>query len=274
VKKLSLIFLFIPVIVVGISACQEDAVESPIIVFLTPNTTTIEANANERVLITVEASTNIGSELNMKVETIDEVFGVVQFFDSTFNQSSINYTLDYVVPQYPDSTESLIKFTFTNSPKDQIQIARRLLINKGESLVTETSGHVIYSSASDRPNAFSLTTVSPGYLQDSATFSADIVDDTSNLNNNETLSRKWVSYTEISFVEFNGFNYSSANSLTIKSAYESGIKLSRITGIQSNDIYIVGRGSKALGVIQVVAVNDQSANQDDSYNFNLKLIDK
>lgn len=273
-KQIILTLILIPIIFIGVTSCEEPGEESPILVFITPNETTIEANANERLLLTIDASTKIGSTLNMKVESIDDQFGVNQFFDSTFNQPTINYTLDYIIPSYPDSTESLIKFTFTNSNQDQIQIARRLLINRGESLVTETSGHVIYSSESSRPNAFSLESVSPGYLQDSLTFSLDIVDNTDELIHGESLSRNWVSYTDLLFVEFNGFDYAGANSLSIKSAYESGVKLSRITNVQTSDVYIVGRGNEALGVIQVVAVVDQPSTEEDNYNFSLKLIDK
>ncbi|QSE97628.1 hypothetical protein [Fulvivirga lutea] len=274
VKNLILLILAIPMLVIGISGCEDSDAESPIIVFVDPNETTIEANANERILLNVSASTNVGTTLNMKVESRDLVFGVVQHFDSTFAQPSINYVLDYIIPQYPDSTESILKFTFTNSAQNQIEIARRLLINKGASLVTETSGHVIHSLASSQPNAFSLDAVAPGYLQDTLTFSVDIYDTSDELVNGETLSRSWESFTGLNFVEFNGFNYASANSLTIKSAYESGLKLTRISGVQSGDVYMVGRGNTALGAIQIVAVVDQPGVEEDSYNFNLKKINQ
>lgn len=274
VRNCNLFFLFLISFILVFTGCEEQSEESPIVVFIQPNQTSIEANANQRVLLTVNATTNVGSTLNMKVESIDDEFGVVQHFDSTFKQPVINYTLDYIIPQYPDSTESILKFTFTNSAQNTIQIARRLLINKGASLVTESSGHTIYSSESSKPNSFSLEAVSPGYLEDSLTISPDIVDNTKAKVDGENLSRNWVSYTNLTFVEFNGFNYASANSLTIKNAYESGVKLSRVSGIQSGDVFIVGKGNTAIGAIQIVAVVDQPSTEEDSYNFNLKLIDK
>lgn len=253
--------------------CEEEQATSPILVFLTPTGTTIEANTNDHVFITVEASTNIGNTLSLHIESVDDLYGIQPLFDSIFNRTSFNYMFDYIVPQFPDSTETLLIFSLANDVNDEAKIAKRILINKGESFVSESTGHIIYSSASDKPNSFSLKSLSPGYLADSATFEVDIVDASDIAIHGETLSRTWISHTGLSFVQFNGFNYASANSLTIKNAYEIGVKLSKITNIQDSDVYLVGKGSAAIGVIQVVAVTDQPMVTDDKYTFSIKKLD-
>lgn len=243
---------------------------SPILVFLTPEATQIEANSGDKVFITIKSSTNSGDILNLRIESIDDLYGIQNVFDSTFNNSSINYRLEYDVPSYPDSTQSLLVFTLTNQNNESSEIAKRILVNRGETFVKEASGVNMYSTSSSRPNAFSLEQLSPGFSTDSTTFESDIVDNTE--EDSETLSREWISNTGISFVKFDGFNYSGANSQSIKNAFENGVQLSRVSDIRDSDIYLIGRGGQALGVIQVIAVTDPDGVQEDKYTFSIKVI--
>ncbi|PTB95444.1 hypothetical protein C9994_11280 [Marivirga lumbricoides] len=252
-------------------SCEDSSeVESPILIFLTPEATQIEANSGDKVFITVKASTNSGSILTLNIASIDDQYGIRNVLDSTFNNSSINYRLQYNVPAYEDSTQSLLVFTLTNQNNQVSEIAKRILVNRGETFVREASGINIYSTSSSRPNAFSLTQLKPGFSTDSTTFESDIVDNT--LEDNETLSREWVSNTGISFVKFDGFNYSNANSQSIRNAFENGVQLSKISNIRDSDIYLIGRNGNALGAIQIIAVTDPEGVQEDKYTFSVKVI--
>lgn len=256
-------------------SCEPEQTGSPILVFLSPSESHIEANSNDHVFIRIDSRTESGSHLHLKVESIDELNGVEQVFDSSFSFRKINYLFDYVVPAYPDSTESLMVFTLMNDDGDQIQIAKRLFVNKGASSVKETSGNAMYSSLSSEPNAFSLAELTPAYLRDSLSRMLDIIDASSEDKNNDgSLSRTWISRTDVLFVKFSGFNYADADAVTISNSYKSGIKLSTVNNLKDSDIVLVGRGDKAIGAIQVLTVTDLAGHENDKYVFSIKkLID-
>jgi hypothetical protein len=256
-------------------SCEPEQVESPILVFLTPSDSKIEANSNDHVFIRIESRSASGSHLYVKIESIDVLQGVQEVFDSTFNFKKINYLFDYVVPVYPDSTESLLVFTVMNDDGDQIQIGKRLFINKGSSSVKETSGHVMYSSLSSEPNAFSLVDVTPVYLADSLTRSLDIIDASSKEKNADgSLSRTWISRTDLQFVKFSGFNYAAADAITITNAYKSGVKLSSANNLRDSDIVIVGRGKQAIAAVQIIAIADVAGTASDKYVFSVKKLEE
>lgn len=253
-------------------SCEEERTESPILIFLSPEGTQIEGNSGDRLFIGVRSSTSPGNTLNLQIESLDDDYGIVQRFDSTFQSNAINYRFEYVVPSYADSTQSILIFRLTNSQNQTAEIAKRLLINRGETFVKESSGISIYSTASNRPNAFSIETLSPGFSTDTATFDADILDATE--MENDTLSRSWISNTGISFVEFDGFNYSDATSKSIRDAYQNGVKLSRVSQITGSNTFLVGRGNTALGAIQMLSVTDEQGREEDKYTFSIKAIDQ
>lgn len=256
-------------------SCEPEQAGSPILVFLSPSESQIEANSNDHVFIRIESRTEAGSHIHLNIESIDVLNGSQHVFDSIFNFKKINYLFDYVVPAFPDSTETLLIFTLMNDDGDQIQIAKRLFINKGASSVTETSGNVMYSSLSAEPSAFSLDDLTPAYLADSLTRSLDIIDASNKDKNSDgSLSRTWISRTSLQFVKFSGFNYADADAVTINNSYKSGIKLSMVNNIKDSDIIIVGKGSKAIGAIQVLTVTDAAGSETDKYVFSIKKLDE
>lgn len=258
-----------------ISSCEPEQTGSPILVFLSPSESHIEANSNDHVFIRIESRSESGSHLHLAIESVDALNGAQQIFDSTFNFRKINYLFDYVVPAFPDSTETLLVFALMNDDGDQIQIAKRLFINKGASSVKETSGNIMYSSVSSQPSAFSLEDLAPAYLADSLTRSLDIIDaSTTEKNSDGSLSRTWVSRTDLLFVKFSGFNYADADAITISNAYKSGIKHSSINSLKDSDILIVGRGNKAIGAVQLLLVTDTEGNENDKYVFNVKKLEE
>ena len=232
----------------------------------------VEANSGEKVFITIKSSTSTGTSLRLGIEAIDDYYGIRKVEDSLFDTNTFNYRWEYTVPSYPDSTLSLLVFTLTNDLGETTEVAKRLLANKGESFLTEVSGVNIYSSASNKPNAFSLASLSPGFSTDTATFQSDIVDGTP--ADSLQLSRIWRSNTGLSFVKFDGFNYSNATSASVRNAYSNGVQLSRVSDIDNSDIYLIGNGNNALGVIQIIAVTDPEGVQEDKYTFSAKVINE
>jgi hypothetical protein len=265
-------FAVMAVVAISLS-CESEGEESPILVFLSPNDSRIEANSNDHVFLTIESRTVAGANLRLYIQSVDPLYGVKPVLDSLFAFKKIKYLFDYMVPVYPDSTESILIFTLMNDEGDQIQIAKRLFVNKGAASVKESSGNIIYSSLSSKPNAFSLPELTPVYLADSLTRSLDIIDASVQENNpTSSLSKTWVSRTNLLFVKFSGFNYADANAVTINNSYKSGIKLSRVTDLKDSDILIVGKGNKALGAIQIISVADLDGKENDKYVFSVKKL--
>ena len=271
--NLTSVFSFICIIIASwtlLSGCEEKGIESPILVFLNPTDPLIESNSGDRVFITVKSSTSQGNSLNLRIESQDDYYGIRALNDTLFSNNSINYRFEYLVPSYPDSTQSILIFTLNNEAGEYVEIAKRILVNKGDTFLEEASGINMYSTASSKPNAFSLATLSPGFSTDSSTFVADIVDGTK--TDSTQLSRIWTSNTGLSFVQFDGFDYANATASSIRTAYQNGIQLSKISEITDNDIYLVGKGSNAIGVIQIIAVTDPEGAQEDKYNFSVKAV--
>ena len=260
------------VLAISLTNCEE-VEESPLVIFLTPQEAIIEANTNEHIFITVEARANQGNINQLIVEQKDEYSGIISIVDSSLENSYLNYTLDYIIPEYPDSTETLITFTVRDNIGNQIQAAKRLMINKGSSLISESSGHVIYSSLSDKPNAFNLANLTPGYSADLFDVDVDFMDNSVDSIDGNEISRVWISQNSLDFVQYNGFNFAMANSSMISDAYDIGIKLTKATNIQDSDVFLIGRNNNAIGAIQIISIVDADSTLNDKYMFNLKIID-
>lgn len=267
-----LLFSLITVGLFVFSSCEETE-ESPLVIFLNPQKAIIETNTNEHIIITVDINSTQAELNNFQITQQDDYAGVNRIVDTTINQFSMNYVLDFIVPEYPDSTETLLTFSATDHLGNHIQAAKKLLINKGSSLVSESSGHVLYSSLANKPDAFNMESITTGYSADMNDTEIDFKDNSKVSEHGNVLSREWISKDSLSFVQYNGFNYAMANSTMIESAYESGIKLSKATNIKDSDIFLVGREDDAIGVIQVISVVDSDSTLNDKYVFNLKIIE-
>lgn len=267
-----LIFYLITVGLFSFFSCEETE-ESPLVIFLNPQKAIIETNTNEHILITVDINSTQAEINNFQITQQDDYAGVYRIVDTTINQFSMNYVLDFIVPEYPDSTETLLTFSATDNLGNQIQAAKKILINKGSSLVSESSGHTIYSFLSKKPNAFNLENNIRGFSVDMFDIDVDFMDYSLDSIHGNSLSREWISRNGLRFVQYNGFNFAMANSTMIESAYASGIKLSKATNIQDSDIFLIGREDDAIGVIQVISVVDSDSTLNDKYVFNLKTID-
>ncbi len=264
---------FVTFMLVCSISCDEEE-ESALVVFLTPQEAIIETNTNEHVFLKLEARATKGEISSFKITQKDEYAGILSLVDSSLgNIKFVNYDFDYIVPEFPDSTETLLTFTINDNLGNQIQTAKRLIINKGSSLISESSGHVIYSSLSDKPNAFNIKNLAPNFSTDLIDKEIDFMDNSVDSINGNDLSRTWLSKNDLNFVQYNSFNYALANSTMISNAYESGIKLNKITNITDNNVFLVGKDHDAIGAIQIISVVDSDSTLNDKYVFNIKVID-
>ena len=255
-----------------ILSCEEEE-ESNIVIFLEPEEAVIETNTNEHLFLVLEAKANKGELTGFTITQKDEYFGIKTLVDSSFELKSVNFSYDFIVPEFPDSTETILTFMVRNNLGEQVQAAKRIIVNKGSSLVTVSTGNVIYSRLSDKPNAFNLKEMTPGYISDLFDIDVDFMDNSIDSINGNNLSREWVSRNGLNFVQYNSFNFAMANSTMIVNAYESGIKLTKAVGIEDSDIYLIGRNNNAIGAVQLVSITDSDSTLNDKYVFNIKILD-
>jgi len=261
---ISLLFSFL--------SCTENK-ESPIVIFLSPEESVIEVNSNEHILFTIDSRATQGNITKITITKQDEYTGVENIIDSTVYTPTFIYSLDFIIPQYPDSSEILLIVTVYDNLGNIANSAKRLVINKGSSLITESSGNIMYSSLSGKPNAFNLKNMIPGYASDLFDADIDFMDNSIDSINGNEMSKTWISKNGLNFLKYNGFNYALANSLMISSSYLTGIRLSKITDLEESDIILVGRNETPIGAIQIISITDSDSTLNDKYVFNIKIID-
>ena len=252
-------------------ACENMEEESPIIVHFTPDEPVLQINSNKHLLITVEAESGFSNLSLMRISKKDNYYGNKVLVDSVLDSKKLYYELDYVIPEYPDSTEILIAFSFLDDLGNSLNAMKKVLVNEGASMVSESSGHVVYSSLSGKLGAFNLAKRIPLFGEEAE---VDFYDNTIDSLSGNTLSREWIGKNGTDFVLYNGFNYALVNSLTISDAYHAGIKLTKASNIQDNNVYLIGKMGEPVGVIQIINVTDSDSTLNDKYIFNLKVFNE
>lgn len=72
------------------------------------------------------------------------------------------------------------------------------------------------------------------------------------------------------FVRANSFDYASATSSSLSSAYSASVTSDTVEDIRLNDVILVGRDSKAVGVFKVIQIFDEEGTLNDRYILNFK----
>lgn len=168
--------------------------------------------------------------------------------------------------------EVKLKLTAYSSTNESVSTTRRGMIVKIDKLLEEYSGFTMYSADSKRDNGFcisKLKTILVGVVPDSEVDIYDYADSTVQGNR---FNIEWRSLNDISFVRYNGFDYSSSTEKSIKDAYSVGVKQPFCQNIKNDDIIILGVSNDAIGVIKIVNVYSNNDVVNDRYLFNIKPI--
>ena len=268
-KSVAILFLILCVF-----SCDNKDDASPIAVILESGKIAQLAESNTKIPYEIECFSLHSTINRLTISSFDSEKGEKMLFDSVPNSSKFNYSFIYEVPEFSkDSVEITLKMKVTDLDNNFYELKCFLTVTGSASLLPELSGIVMYSGASEKPDAFSLKDPSLVFLKALADSASVDVYDYVDQNNQNTLSREWRTNTDVKFVRINSFNYSAATSLTIKNAYTSSVRQNFINNISLNDIILVGR-NEAEGVLQVVGLEDQEGNLNDFYRFNFKVIKK
>lgn len=157
--------------------------------------------------------------------------------DSTLKFPSKSITIEYFfrVPYVLDTMLYILSFEFYDAEGNSFNILRQLLSIPQAFILKEYTGLLMYSSKTSlAQSGIDLLKLQPVALDTLQSSQVDVYDTTSRV----PLSGVLHSRRNGKFVRFNGFDYTNATNLTLKEAFESGLKLDYVEGVQKDDILL------------------------------------
>lgn len=237
------------------------------------------------ILISPQESitSEVGDTLVAEVQFIcDEVITSLQVHQRNYKNETtlvcdtipLNNKLIFVykVPNVQDSTYVTLDFHAKSNSYSQT-ISKTIFVRNNEKLLTEYSGFSISSKLSGSPFGFDLQNLKPVFAVADSLKSLDFFDYSIDSINYNSLSRKWVSFSGIDFARFNDFEYVKATQKSVTEAYKYASKKTVISNLDNDDILLIGKNNKAIGIIRLTQIVDTDSTLYDRYYFNLKLIE-
>lgn len=249
-------------------ACKEET-NKPL-VLVTPSDINISAAVDDVVLFKV----NVEADKTLARFTItskpDNGFLVTEL-DTIVGGNFLTIEYQYQVPTNVAGESVIFTFTATDMDGRAGTNARRVIVDNDTSVVlTETSGHTMYSSNSLNPDAYNLEDNSPQFSTIGDSTDRDIQDAT---DTSSTLSRIWISPAGGKLVKFQGFDFANATNVSVMNAYQAGTKLDLLSNLQINDIIITklaGTINEKYVAIKITDIIDAISTENDAYIFSIK----
>lgn len=253
-------------------SCKKDERAAPIIT-ITPGTLHLYANPGDVITFNVSVSTNAHlSKVVIKGQPDNEV--PVTLLDTAISTKGTDFSYYYRLPVSLAGKSVLITFQVVDENAMSATNFRRVYINALQTsqavILTETSGHRMYSNTSTNPDAYNLETNTGQFSLIADTASRDIQDYSAA---STTLTNEWRSPAGGKFVRYNAFDYANATDSTTISAYTSGVKNPVLYNVQIGDIIITKLGSLSTNkyaVIRITDIVDVAGKDNDYYEFNIK----
>jgi len=256
-------------ILIGLLFSCEENNDSNILFFIEPDKNYLEIQKQEKIDFTVKCESN--NEIkNFKIGTKTSEFAIDYFFDSTINKNNFNLSYSYKVPENYNQDEITVVFYVKDVNNQEKKLAKKIIITKIDTLLNETTGHTFYSKLSEEADAYNLLENKAIYTNYSDSSDIHIYDVSTDSIHGNNLSRRWETMTNSNFVKFNDFDYANATNVSLKEAYNSGVKKEFVSDIQTENIIIANINETELVAIKVTGVHDNDSTQNDRYIFNLK----
>lgn len=254
-----------------LSACKKDSID-PLIIHVTPSDIHIYADPGE--VLTFNVSVSSEHELTLFQITTKQSNSFTQTVkDSLLSQMQFSYSFEYQVPSIQDTSIQLSFLAFDNEGNEKTA-TRLLIFNSNPNTLAETSGHVLYSTPSQKEDGYNIHTGTSQHLATSLDTTINIAEYRNDTTIADTiLTKSWYSRAGTQFVKFNGFDYANATDYSTMVAFSSGNKFDIITNIISGDIilsnYFVDEAEK-YAVIKITGVFEEEGSENDRYEFKLK----
>jgi hypothetical protein len=268
-KNKFLLISLIGAILIGLLCNCEEKESSDILLFVDPDKNYIKIEKNDRIDFTIKCESNKKIR-KFRMGTKSSDFAIDYFFDTTINQNNFNINYPYTVPKESTQDEITVVFAVENVNNKEKKLAKRIMITKADTLLNETTGHTLYSNLSEEADGYNLLQNKAVYTNYSDSSDIHIYDLSTDSIHGNNLSRRWETMTSVNFVKFNDFDYSNATNVSLKEAYNSGVKKEFVANIQTEDIIIANINDDTLVAIKITGVYDPDSTQDDRYIFNMK----
>ncbi len=272
-KKIKLLFTFSPLIFAFIIfSCKKDKVTSPI-VSVSPSQLYYYGSIGDLVTFNINVSSEVSLSKFTITATPDNETPTVKL-DTIILSKGTSFNYYYRLPANMAGKSIVFDFKAVDSNgKTGGSVKRVYVVALPVSqaiILTETSGHRMYSNTSVNPDGYNLETNSGEFSLTADTASRDIQDYSAA---NTTLSKEWRSPAGGKFVVYNGFDYANATDSTTISAYTSGVKYSVLYNVTVGDIIITKLGSVSTSkyaVIRITDIVDVAGKDNDYYEFKIK----
>ena len=253
-------------------SCKKDKATSPI-VSVSPAPLYYYASVGDLLTFKITVSSEVSLSKFTITSTIDNETPVV-FLDSSITSIGTSFNYYYRVPASLAGKSFVLDFKATDSNGKTGGGVKRVYVNSLPVspivVLTETSGHRMFSNTSITQDAYNLETNTAEFSLTADSASRDIQDFSAS---STTLSKEWRSPAGGKFVLYNSFDYANATDSTTISAYTSGVKNSVLYNVQVGDIIITKLGSVSTNkyaVIRITDIVDAVGKDGDYYEFNIK----
>jgi hypothetical protein len=177
---------------------------------------------------------------------------------------------EYIIPDVIESTQILLEFTLRDINGDVATNAKIVDVIAVAGYLKETAGHELFSGNSGKQNAYNILDGVPYYSHLADSSKMHIVD----TSNTSVLLKRWISPSGLKFVRFNGFDYANCTNVSIKNAFNAGLKTEFVDNLIIGDIFLTKVTNKdateSYVAIKVVNIIDAVGSEWDRYIFNLK----
>jgi hypothetical protein len=248
-------------------SCKRDKDSVPH-VSVTPTPLYIIGNAGDLITFNIRVDSEVKlAKFYINQQPDNQVLVTVK--DTVITTKGTSFTYYYRLPAALAGKSVIFEFKAEDENGNVGKELRRVFISNPTVTLTETTGHRMYSSLTTNPDAFDLeANVTQFSTSDSTT--RDIQD---NSGTDTTLSRTWISPAGGTFVLYNGYDYANATDVSLKDAYNGGVKLTLISGLAVNDIILTKLGSLSTdkyATIRITDIRDLPGKTNDYYEFSVK----
>lgn len=259
--------------IAALTACKKES-KLPVL-RITPSNHDIDVVSGQVVAFTITGRSENASLSKMVIKSKRGNGFTTTIVDSVVSGSSFRWDWEYQVAHATASYMELLTFILIDSNGEQMSTTRALYVTLGETVLTETSGHIFYSrnSAVHPESAFDVQErVQVIHTADSTR--RDMQDNPAGAG--DELSRSWISPAGGRFVRFNGYDYANATDVSLRNAFHSGVPVEVLSNIQVGDVILTRLGSLPANTgyyaaIRITGLVDEPGTADnDRYQFNLK----
>jgi hypothetical protein len=260
-------YLLISLIILFAIACSNSDEDQPFGIRISPDANYFNKQGGSIINFTFTAESRADLTRYRVIETIDDRV-VNTLRDQNISGKFFSDWLDYTVPDSLGFGNHQIQLLFStfDVKGNEMKRAKFITVNVAGRLLTEYGGNTMYSSLSNQFDAYDLLTGNPKYSADSTSH----IQDFTFANPTDSLSKTWTSPIEaIKFVKFNGFDYPNATDITVKTAFDTGIKNDTIRNLKADDILLTKIDDRYIA-IKLIFVIDPNGKDNDRYIFSIK----